>query len=263
MKEQLDKLEALILSCGREAVRYQGLASQHLKVDGTVVTDEDLLITQKLSSCIEELFPKANIVSEEMVIKPFDEEADLTFVFDPIDGTDSYSQGIPLWCIGVGILNKKRQPVGSLLYIPFPMEEGMIIRTDPDSPDVYAGGRKLVLPINKSDVLKEIVIGSSAIRLLPLSRLSCRFRALGSAILHSIMPVMYPRINGGVTPPCYVWDIAPAHAVVLKAGFDYQYVDGEQFFYNDELLIHRRKFEKPIVIGDNCFRKSMIEVLSC
>ena len=261
MKERLDELEAVVFSCGVEAARCQKIVSHHLKADGTVVTDEDLSITERLSACIGKLFPEANVVSEEKIIKPFDENARLTFVFDPIDGTDSYSQGMPLWCIGVGILDGDRRPIGSMIYLPFP-GDGVIVRTDPDSPDVFIAGRKLQLPVEKSDDLKEIAIGSSAIRMLPLQRLSCRFRAYGSALLHSLMPVIYYGIDGGITPPCYVWDIAPAHAVVIKAGLDYQYIDGEDFSYDDELLIHRRKFQKPIVIGDEGFRERIIDVLS-
>ncbi len=261
MKKRLDELETVVLGCGRDASRRQKIVSHHLKADGTVVTDEDLSITETLSSCIGRLFPDANIVSEEKVIKPFDRNAELTFVFDPIDGTDSYSQGMMLWCIGVGILDRERRPVGSLIYLPFP-SDGVIIRTDPGDDDVYMAGERLQLPLEKSGSLNEIAIGSSAIRLLPLSRLSCKFRAYGSALLHSLMPVLYHGVDGGITPPCYVWDIAPAHAIVIKAGLDYQYVDGEAFVYDDDLLIRRSKFLKPILIGDERFRNSMIDVFS-
>ena len=261
MKERLDELEAVVLGCGREASRCQNMTAHHLKADGTVVTDEDLSISERLAECIARLFPEANIVSEEMIIKPFDEKAELTFIFDPIDGTDSYSNGMPLWCVGVGILDRDRRPVGSVIYLPFP-GDGVILRTDPGSPDVFLNGRRLDLPAVKSGDLKAVAIGSSAIRLLPLSRLSCRFRAYGSALLHSLMPVLYPGINGGITPPCYIWDIAPAHAVVLKAGMDYQYIDGEAFSYSDDMLVQRMKFPKTIVIGDTRFRNNMIDVLS-
>ena len=87
-----------ILKAGEFAFSSQEKVARGIKSDGTVITEVDLEINRRISLCIKERYPDANLITEEAV-DDFDPEKEYTFVLDPLDGTDVYSQGMPGWCI--------------------------------------------------------------------------------------------------------------------------------------------------------------------
>ncbi len=257
----LNELALEVLKSGQDARRRQHNLTLSYKSDGSVVTDEDIRISERLSECIQALFPDANVISEEAIIKPFDKDAELTIVYDPIDGTESYSTGLPTWCIGAGIMNKQRKCIGSIIFIPY-IGDGVIVKTCPGSDDIYIADEVLSLPHSHSERLKLVALGSNSYHYFSLNRLKSKFRAYGSALLHCLMPILHPGVDGAISPPCHIWDIAPAHAIVEKAGMGYQYIDGSPFFYDDDLIIERKDYKMPIVIGSREFRNAVISRLS-
>ena len=66
---------------------------------------------------ITQIYPDVNILTEETK-RSFDPEKLYTFVLDPIDGTDVFSQGMPSWCISLGLLNKEFKPIAGIVYAP-------------------------------------------------------------------------------------------------------------------------------------------------
>ena len=116
-------LTAVVQEAGRMAAREQLKAGGYLKSDGSIVTQADLTVQRMLVSEIEARFPGAGVVGEESRGQDTDSREpdtakELTFVIDPIDGTDGYSQGLPGWCVGVGILDRKYEPIGGIVYAP-------------------------------------------------------------------------------------------------------------------------------------------------
>lgn len=267
MKDRLDKLEKLVRSCGEYARAQQNLIHRTYKSDGTVLTETDLEVTRRILGFLKKEFPDCNIVTEELDIKGFDADAPYTFVLDPIDGTDSYSQGQAPWCVSLGILDKDRIPAGAMICAPRFGKgcDEMFLRTDPCSDDVFLNGSLLDVSFIKAgnkDVPKEITVGSGVVSQIPFHRIGCHFRSYGCAIIHIASAVVFSGIDGCVSPVCYVWDIAAAHAVARKAGMDFQYWTGEPFVYDDNLIINRKKFPKPIVVGTPLFRDEMIRRLN-
>lgn len=115
--KRLDKLANAVEEAGLYAKKQQSKIHRSYKSDGSVITNTDLAISERILSVVSSLFPEANIISEE-TLTPFDREAPYTFVLDPIDGTDVYSQGMPSWAVALGILDKKRKPVGAYISAP-------------------------------------------------------------------------------------------------------------------------------------------------
>ncbi len=84
------------------------------KDDGTVVTEADLAAERAMRAVFEEETPRINIMGEEYGGKVSE---GLTWVVDPIDGTISYSRGIPLFGSLIALL-QDGNPVLGLIDLP-------------------------------------------------------------------------------------------------------------------------------------------------
>jgi len=247
-KKALDSLALAVREAGMYAKAQQQHISRSYKKDGSVITETDLAISKQIISVIEGLFPSMNIISEE-TLTPYREASPFTFVLDPIDGTDVYSQGLPSWAVALGILNKDRVPVGAMISAPRwgIGEEDLFVRLDPGK-EPLINGQPLIVEGNK-DFPWQITMGSSGQRLMDFSRYEGKIRIFGSSIIHMLSPVIYEHIQGCVNQSCYVWDVAASHAVLLSAGMLVEYVDGKPFIYDDDFLLHRKPFSPSLYVG--------------
>jgi len=258
--KRLDKLANAVEEAGLYAKKQQSKIHRSYKSDGSVITNTDLAISERILSVVSSLFPEANIISEE-TLTPFDREAPYTFVLDPIDGTDVYSQGMPSWAVALGILDKERKPVGA--YISAPRwgigEDSLFVRLDPGS-ELLINGEPWVMTGNK-DNPTQVTLGSGGQRQLDFSNFYGKIRVFGSTILHMLAPVIYSHIQGSVTQSCFVWDIAASHAVLLASGMDIQYVNGNPFVYDDNFMLERKPFSPSFYAGTEECRKELARIL--
>ena len=92
-----------------------GKTSWSFKQDGTRVTEVDFLIEDKLREQIISAYPNHGILGEER--ESINTDADFVWVLDPIDGTYSFSKGVPLFGNLIG-LNFKGKPIYGFLRLP-------------------------------------------------------------------------------------------------------------------------------------------------
>ncbi len=259
-REKLDILAKAVEDAGLYAKEQQREIRRSYKKDGSVITETDLAISKKILSVVSSLFPEANVISEETPTA-FERDAPYTFVLDPIDGTDVYSQGLPSWAVALGILDKDRKPVGA--YISAPRwgigEDSLFVRLDPGS-GLLINGEPWALTGDK-DRPRQITMGSSGQRLMDFSNFHGKIRIFGSSILHMLAPVIYSHIQGCVNQSCFVWDITASHAVLLACGMDIQYVDGSAFVYDDRFVLERKPFSPSFYAGNEACRAEMANIL--
>lgn len=259
-RDKLDILAKAVEDAGLYAKEKQREIHRSYKSDGSVITETDLAISNKILSVVSTLFPEANIISEE-TLTAYDPEAPYTFVLDPIDGTDVYSQGLPSWAVALGVLDKERKPVGA--YIAAPRWgigcDSLFVRLDPGS-ELLINGESWKLSGDK-DRPRQITMGSSGQRLMDFTNFHGKIRIFGSSILHMLAPVIYSHIQGCVNQSCYVWDIAASHAVLLASGMDIQYVDGSAFVYDDRFVLERKPFSPSFYAGNEACRKELALIL--
>lgn len=257
-----DRLESIVLEAGAYAVEVQRRAESALKADGSFVTSADIEITERLCAFIGSEFPGAGIITEED--SSFSPSSDSwNFIIDPIDGTGNYRKGLGSWCIGVGVLDERRQPIASLVYAPSFLcyGKGLLIRTDPGSDIVLVNGVNAHIPCSSGGRKMEIAAGSSAFRWIQPLLDKATIRSYGSSLLHLSSLIAFPDTDGAIDPPCYIWDIAPIHAALIRCGMDYRYIDGSVFRYDDSLFLERRKFGMPIAAGRGSFFARLEEAL--
>ena len=259
-KDKLDILAEEVRDAGRFAYEHQSAVRRTYKKDGSVLTEVDMAISHRLVRKIHDLFPEAAIISEEEDTDA-SRDAEWTFILDPIDGTDVYSQGLPSFAVSLGLLDSSRNPVGAYISAPrFGIgEEEMFVRLDPGS-EATLNGRRIELSGDK-DTIRQVTTGSKAFRFLDFSSFSAKIRILGSSIIHLLAPVLYSSIEGAVMFSCYAWDIASSHAVIRSLGMDAVYSDGSKMVYDDHFLIEKNPLASPLYAGTEKGRESLIRML--
>ncbi len=250
------RLCSAVRQCGEAARANQSHIHRSFKDDGTILTETDLAVSDAILSCLKELYPDCNIITEETDLKSFTEGARYTFVLDPIDGTDAYSQGLPAWAVALGILDSRRKPCGGVVYAPrFGVgEQDLFLCTMPGDADVYLNGKLHKAP-EHYDIPRQMVVASNIMNYMDMKAYKEKLRAFGSSIVHTVAPVVFSNQDCSINTYCYAWDVAAAHAIVEKCGMRIVYFDGSELEYDDRLLLERKQIRMPILIGyEKCIR---------
>lgn len=234
-KKKLGILSENVLKAGEYAVEMQGKVHRSFKEDGSVLTEVDKEVSRRIIGTVRELFPEANIISEEDVT-PFNPDAPYSFVLDPIDGTDVYSLGLPSFAVALGLLDSSFRPVGAYISLPrFGIAcPSLFIRLDPDG-EMLVNGETLN-PVKDKDEPRHITASSKIHQYADISRFRGKMRIFGSTIIHLLLPVLVSEVQACFLQPCFIWDIAAAHALLIRNGMDIFYPDGSRLEYSAELL---------------------------
>lgn len=240
-----------IRQCGEAARLNQSHIHRSLKSDGSILTETDLAVSDAILGRIRTLYPDCNIITEEIDLKSFREGARYTFVLDPIDGTDAYSQGLPSWCVALGILDSKRKPCGAIIHAPrFGVgAQDLFFCTMPGDERLFMNGKEHKAP-QHYDVPRQMIIGSNTMEAMDISKYHGKIRAFGSSILHMVAPVAFSNLDCTTNPLCYAWDVAAAHGVISKSGLTIRYFDGSEIEYDDVLLLERKQIRMPTLVGN-------------
>ena len=248
--ERFDSLLQEISLCAEYATRQQSQVSISIKEDGSVFTEVDLYLNDRIVSAINRLYPEASVISEEVLSEHGDGSIPYTFVLDPIDGTDMYSQGAPAWCIALGILGRDRTPIGGIIAAPrwgLGTPDGLLLSWRPGSDTVTLNGEPFSAAVHDLPIY-QIAASSAIMHTTPFLRTPKKVRSFGSNILHMIAPALYPNIQAAVCLPSYIWDIAGAHAMLVCLGLEVEYIDSSPVVYDEDLL-HRNLCPQTILVG--------------
>jgi myo-inositol-1(or 4)-monophosphatase len=183
-----------------------------------VVTEIDVRSEELIIAAIRERFPGDGILAEESGSHDgAGRTRGRTWVIDPLDGTVNYANGIPFYCVSIGLVALGKPVVGVVL--------------DPARDDLYAATADGPATLNGEEirastkdklgdfVVAMAIIGKGGIwrerRIARNIRIS---RRMGSAAL-GLAYVGSGRFdamvqNGGLSP----WDVAAAGLIVERAG---------------------------------------------
>lgn len=81
-----------------------------------VVTEVDKACEALLIERITQTYPKHSILAEESGLHVI-EGSEWEWVVDPLDGTNNYSQGLPIFCVSIGVKHNGETQVG-VVYVP-------------------------------------------------------------------------------------------------------------------------------------------------
>lgn len=116
LREQMEFAVEAAWQAGKITLRYyQGGVEPEWKEDESPVTVADREAEKKIREMIEETYPEDGIIGEEFGEK--ESRSGNRWLIDPIDGTKSFLQGVPLYGVLIAMENADTVGVG-VAYMP-------------------------------------------------------------------------------------------------------------------------------------------------
>jgi len=187
-----------------------------------VVTNADYASERLVIDAIKGRYPGDAILAEESgehtgVLRDDGSHNGRTWVIDPLDGTVNYANGIPYYCVSIGLVVDDVPTVG----VVFDPARDDLYTATADGPALLDG---VLIGASTKEALSDYVISLAVIgrgglarerRIAPQIRIH---RRMGSAAL-SLAYVANGRFdafvqNGGLSP----WDVAAAGLIAERAG---------------------------------------------
>ncbi len=121
MSYSMKDLQDIVLPAAREELlpRFARVARQH-KVDGSVLTEADLAMQERVARQLQQRFPDTVFLGEEMEAaeqKQLLQTGKPVWCLDPLDGTSNFAAGIPYFCVSLALLLQGEVVLG-LVYDP-------------------------------------------------------------------------------------------------------------------------------------------------
>jgi myo-inositol-1(or 4)-monophosphatase len=216
--------------------RYERLERIDYKSARDIVTEADHLSEELVIAAIQEQYPADAILAEESGAHPAVEAgaagggvAGRTWVIDPLDGTVNYANGLPHFCVSIGLVVDERPIVGVVLD---PSRHETFAATA-DGPATLNGRPIAASSKNKlSDYVISLALsGRSVVSRARALRKEIRVsRSMGSAAL-GVAYVANGRFDAFVQETSLSpWDVAAAGLIAERAGAVLTAFDGSRWY---------------------------------
>lgn len=180
-----------------------------IKNDLSPLSDVDIKIQDIVELLIRKYLPSASLISEESFTKIDLSKSTTCVVLDPIDGTENFISGIPIWGTGIALFHESKLVAGCTLF----PELGLIAKTkniafvENNSYRHFrkhANNPRIRLFSSNSHWKEQINKFGDENRIFGCSLFNLSHAALGNGTYYSS--------DAGVR----LWDIAPALAMALE-----------------------------------------------
>ncbi|MGM0437041.1 MAG: inositol monophosphatase family protein [Bacillota bacterium] len=185
-----------------------------------LVTEIDKLSEKKIIKKIESKFPDHSILAEEG--GSVSKDSPYTWIIDPLDGTNNYANGYPLYCVSIALEYKN----GIVLGVVFVPELDQLFWAIKDN-GAYLNGKRL--KVSKKDALDQSLLATG----FPYDKLTSKYnnmahfqkmvmkargiRRSGSAAF-DLSSVAVGSIDGFWEFKLKPWDVAAAKIFIKEAG---------------------------------------------
>jgi myo-inositol-1(or 4)-monophosphatase len=191
-------------------LRWFGSATAATKYDGSFVTEADLEVDHFIRDAVLARYPGHSLLTEES--SQLFAGAEYTWVVDPLDGTNNFAHGLPLWGISLALLHRG-EPVLGVVDFPPIGQRWSAVRGQGAT---WNGQPLRVQAPAELHGNHFCLIDARSFRLVDFS-MRPKARLLGSAAYD------LAAISRGVAVACCellpkIWDIAAAWLVLTEAG---------------------------------------------
>lgn len=238
---EFEKLKPLIIEAGEIALGYfQTQLAREQKDDYSPVSEADRAVEEFLINKLRQVYPAQEypIIAEESGGDWQDKE--FVWVIDPIDGTRIFLDGLPFWCISLGLL-RSGQVYRGIVYLPVLNE---LYYTD-DEGQAFWNGQPLTGAL-QTDWTRDSFIAASSEAHLIYNMEFRRIRALGAVVTHQVYAARGVAV-AALYRTARIWDLAAAHAILTAAGGTAVHLDGSPLSLAD--VIAQGKNKKPVLAG--------------
>ena len=198
-----------IEQAGKIALQYFLKTAIQKKRDGSVVTEADKAIEAFLAERIHNQYPHHEIIGEEGTRIPGDE---YVWIIDPLDGSMSFSLGLPTWCISVGVL-LRNQPFFGIVYLPVTGE----VYTAERKKHVTWNQRRIHVPDCLSIKDDSVFCVSPRAYRIHTFDFPGHILSFGSGVFHSCLVARGVAVGAFSLSP-RIWDLAAVCPILQNAG---------------------------------------------
>lgn len=209
-QELLDFALELGREAGRQLSDCYGRAEVGVKKDGTVITDADRAVDRFLHQQIGRRYPDHGILSEET--ETLYRGAPITWVIDPLDGTNNYALGVCYWGCSIAVVSEGT-PVVGVLVMPVLGYEFWAAQGE----GAYLNGERLGgHPRGVTERNSFLAICSRTARYLELP-MRQKVRLLGSAAYDLAAVAQGIAVGCSLLLP-HIWDLAAGWLLLQESG---------------------------------------------
>jgi myo-inositol-1(or 4)-monophosphatase len=214
----LATIRSTLLALRPRLLAAYGAVPYSTKADGSPVTALDVAVEAALKEALATIVPNAGFYGEETT---HDELASVSWLIDPIDGTDAFIRGLPLCSSLVALLEYGQITLG--VIDNFTTDEfyhairgqgaylnGIPIRVSPRPFE-----QSTVVLEARPDARNAVAYASSLATVMPASRITQRV-----LYGHDWALVAHGKVEGVICHDSYeqLWDIAPGTLLIEEAG---------------------------------------------
>ncbi len=236
----LNHIIELARAAGEIALKHFRHTHVTMKADHTPVTEADRAIERFLVSELQRAYPDFDILGEEGA--DLDEGAAYRWVLDPIDGTNAFAAGLPIWGISIGLMQGST-PLAGVIYLPAVDD---CFAVDLEGPATLNGQPIRVMDAGHPITAESIILGSADAHLLWDIRFPGKVRAFGSCAAHFCY-VAAGSALAGLNTHTAIWDIAAALPILQRAGGIAQLLSGKPLPL--EAATAGEKMPEPLFFG--------------
>lgn len=225
LKSLLSFAESVAIGAGRVTLEYfQKEIEIDRKMDDTPVTIADRMAEEYVRARIQNEFPTHSILGEEE--GESQGESSYRWIIDPIDGTQSFIRGVPLYTVLLA-LEYEGEPQIGVIHVP-PLQETVSAVCGVGA--FYNGTPCRVSSTERlADAWVQVTDYAELSRRRPkfakkLLAESFSCRAWGDA--YGYLLVATGRVDVMIDPIMNIWDIAPLKPIITEAGGVFTDLDG-------------------------------------
>lgn len=203
---------------------FLGSIDVDIKTDNTPVTEADRMAEAYIRERIDETYPSHSILGEEAGEKG--QVSDYRWIIDPIDGTQSFIRGVPLYTVLIA-LEVRGEPLVGVIHNP-PLQETVAGVTGVGC--FYNGAPCQVSSTSELEkAWVQVTDYADLTRRRPrfakrLLEGSYSCRTWGDA--YGYLLVATGRVDVMIDPIMKIWDIAPLKPIITEAGGVFTDLDG-------------------------------------
>lgn len=230
------------MPCAQMALKWfrTDEAAPESKSDGTPVTIADRAIETELRRRIQDAFPNDTVRGEE-----FDDvvgDSGYEWIIDPIDGTFSFVQGVPLFGTMIAVLHEGTPTVGAIA-MPC-LDETVIAATGIGGVYIRDGHPDSPLRIEPADNLADAVVAITTPECFREPGLwgayegftDTALRVRGWSDCYAFVLLVTGRVHAVVEHGINIWDIASVPPLVEAAGGVWSDFEGDHSVESGNIL---------------------------
>ncbi len=211
----------IAIKAGKIATRYfNSNVDIEYKLDNSPVTKADRQIEAMLRKAINDKYPSHDIIGEELENHPQNlpmDQRKFCWYLDPIDGTQSYAHGIPLYTTLIALFYQSTPLIG-IIYCP---QTGEWVEAISGNGCHYNGRHCEISScrdISQARLMTSDV--SELLRRLPSAIPLLRSVSIGRtwADGYAYLMLASGRCDIVIDPILNPWDIAPLYPIVMESG---------------------------------------------